>query len=43
VNERGKEYDEERMPCVLQAVPGESASETVRHLLQDLDGASTTM
>jgi sigma-B regulation protein RsbU (phosphoserine phosphatase) len=38
VNESGEEYGEERMLYMLQTVPGESSSETIRHLLQNVEG-----
>jgi len=37
VNESGEEYGEERMLYMLQTVPGESSSETIRHLLQNVE------
>lgn len=37
VNTAGEEYGEERMLYMLQTVPGESAGETIRHLLQNVE------
>lgn len=38
VNERGEEYGEERLLNMLNAVPGESAGETIRHVIESADG-----
>ena len=38
VNESGEEYGEGRLLYMLNTVPGESAGETIRHLLQNIEG-----
>lgn len=37
VNEQGQEYGEEALLHLLNTVPGESAGETLRHLMADVD------